>query len=182
MAGSPFSPFDIIQNEESEDIPEIRIDSSNIHQLLSSATNMISFSEILPLALDEIAKHNKWTFNPMNDNKLNEIQDALSGQNESLMPHSLLDLADHLVTFDKYDFAFSAYMEAVSIGLKLYEIESKPILAWLVHDGLLGIAKIIREGELKLYLKDSVEVSLNIFLYLAKTFECDESKSYLSMY
>jgi hypothetical protein len=182
MAGfdsSPCSPFTIIENGdfESDDIPEIRIDSSKVRELtvlsISSTKNMIDFTEILPLAVDEITKHNEWTFNPMRDTKLNEIQDALSGQIESLMPHSLLDLADHLVTFEKYDYAFFAYMETVSISVKLYEIDSKPEIAWLVHDGLLGIAKII--------LADSVEVSLDIFQYLATTFECDEAKSYLPM-
>jgi hypothetical protein len=176
--------FEITQNEysASEDIP-VRIDSSKVRELISSAKNPdpIAFPEILPRALAEITEHNQWTFNPMKATKLDAINAALSGQNESLMPHSLLDLADHLVTFDKYDSAFPTYMEAVSIGLRLYEIDSKPEIAWLVHDALLGIAKIIREGESPLSLADSVEVSLKIFQYLASTFECDEAKSYLSM-
>ena len=42
----------------------------------------------------------------MEDEEFSEIEAVLNGEKNLLKPHSLVDLADYLVTFGKYEFAY----------------------------------------------------------------------------
>jgi hypothetical protein len=101
-----------------------------------------------------------------------------------LKPHSLVDLADYLVTFGKYKLAYFIYLEAIRLGLQLYERDLKSIV-WDIHDALMGFAKIIRNGELgeSRSVVNSADTSLlseQIFHYLGSVFGSEEAISFLS--
>jgi hypothetical protein len=179
----PSSAFPDTQNRDHEtnysnvDASEINIDPLRIHQLIPKERNTTPFNEtLLSLIIEEIKKHNLRTFNPMEDEELSEIEGVLNGENNFLKPRSLVDLADYLVTFGKFEFAYVTYLEAVGLGLQLYEMDSN--IAWDIHDGLLGFAKIIRKGKL-VECVNYADVSQQIFRYLGSIFGSEEAISFL---
>jgi hypothetical protein len=72
------------------------------------------------------------------------------------------------VTFGKYKFAYFISLEAIRLGLQLYDRDLKSIV-WDIHDALMGFAKIIRKGKLGESVVNSADTSIlseQIFHYL----------------
>jgi hypothetical protein len=118
-----------------------------------------------------IREHDKLTFNPMGD-ELNGLVSLINGDDNAPKPLALIELAEHLTTFDSYQFAYYTYRESILLCLHLSSEDC------LLQDGLLGIAKILKGGHLDDRVSNSKEISKDIFKFLAE-FENEEAMAHI---
>lgn len=86
----------------------------------------------------------------MKDEELNDIVNILRGDDECSKTLALIELADHLVVFQSDELATLTYKEGVTLCAHLLQIQTNlpSNFGLVLHDGLLGFAKITRHGNL----------------------------------
>jgi hypothetical protein len=144
---------------------------------LSSSLPLLFIESHLPRIVNAIQEDNLFTFNPMAEEELNRIVTLLTaGADECFKPLALIELADHLVVFQSYELAALTYKEAVSLCAQFLQTQTNlpSHFGLILHDGLLGYAKISRHGS-----PLDQQVSQKILMLLGTAFESTEAISYL---
>ena len=160
-------------------LSQVEFDPSSVPSLQNIQLSQNTFNKNFDQIRQVIKDYNKQTFNPMDDQTLNEIISALNGPDNISKSLALVELADHLITFNNYEFAFLAYNECVSLCIKLSKINQTSQLKRILHDGLLGIAKILMSGKLNSQISNCEEVSAQILNFLGTVFNSNEAMLFL---
>jgi hypothetical protein len=135
----------------------------------------VNLNEIVLL----IEERDKQTFNTMGE-ALVPLVRVINGVVKESKPNALIELADHLTTFNTikcYKYAYFAYREAVHHCKDIPEINEE--MKWLLQDALLGIARILKGTHLTDEISTSISLGNEILQFLVVNFNNEEAESFL---
>jgi hypothetical protein len=165
---------------------ELSVGKSNVAIPKLKLNNETKFENIKKI-VGLIEERDKQTFNKMGD-ALIPLVLVIMGNDRASKPNALIELADHLTTFDTiecYKYAYFAYRESVSDCFKLnqenseHNQENSEEVTWLLQDSLLGIARILKGKHLEDEISEPYKKGNEILKFLQSEFSNEEAELYL---